>query len=76
MGVWKFESPMFSHFRAVLLATGTLILAGTVHNVSNATAGTEVAIALIPASTPASAFRSAQVRNVAGASVRAIAIGY
>lgn len=67
---------MFSHIRAVLLATGTLILAGTVHSISTATASTEAAIALIPASTPAPAFRSAQVHGIAGASVRAIAIGY
>ena len=65
---------MLSHLRAVLLATGTLILAGTLHSITTATAGTEAAIALVPgrvASIP-----SAQVRVVTGASVRAIAIGY
>ncbi|HEX4177514.1 MAG TPA: hypothetical protein VHY57_03720 [Rhizomicrobium sp.] len=64
---------MFSHIRALLLATGTLVLAGTVHTVSTATAGTQVAIALIPASASAPVVRSSQMR---GASVRAIAIGY
>jgi len=67
---------MFSHLRAVLLATGTLVLAGALHSISTATAGTQVAIALVPAASLAPGIKSAQVRNVTGASVRAIAIGY
>ena len=65
---------MFSHLRAVLLATGTLVLFGTLHAISTATAKPEVSIALVPG--PALGIQSAQVRGATGASVRAIAIGY
>jgi hypothetical protein len=65
---------MFSHLRAVLLATATLVLVGTVHSIATATAGTEAAIALVPG--PVAGVPSAQIRTVTGASVRAIAIGY
>ena len=64
---------MSSPIHALLLVAATLVLAGTVHTVSTATAGTQVAIALIPASASAPIMRSSQMR---GASVRAIAIGY
>jgi hypothetical protein len=67
---------MFSHLRAVLLATGTLLLFGTVHAISTATAIPETTIALVPAYDAAPGVQSAQVRAVTGASVRAIAIGY
>ena len=67
---------MFSHLRAVLLATGTLVLFGTLHTISTATAKPETGIALVSASGPALVIQSTQVRTVTGASVRAIAIGY
>jgi hypothetical protein len=65
---------MFSHLRAVLLATGSLVLASTLYSVATATAGTAAAIALVPGSSVG--VQSAQVRAVTGASIRAIAIGY
>jgi hypothetical protein len=73
---------MFSHLRAVLLATGTLVLVGALHTVTMANANTETGIgtgttiALVAAPVAASGVQSAQVRAVTGASVRAIAIGY
>jgi hypothetical protein len=67
---------MFSHLRAVLLATGTLLLVGTLHTVSTAPAGAEAAIALVPATGAAPGIQSAQVRSLTGAAIRAIAIGY
>ena len=64
---------MSSPIHALLLVAATLVLAGTVHTVSTATAGTQVAIALIPASASAPIVRPRQMRD---ASIRAIAIGY
>lgn len=67
---------MFSHLCAVLLATGMLVVVGTLHTITTANADTGATIALVagPVATPG--VRSAQMRAVTGASVRAIAIGY
>jgi hypothetical protein len=62
---------MLSHLRAVLVVTGTLVLAGTVHTISTAAANTATVIALVPASTPEDA-QSSQVRAITVASARAI----
>jgi hypothetical protein len=67
---------MFSHLGAVLLATGALVLAGTLHTATTANASTGTIIALVAAPVAAPGVRSAQVRAVTGASVRMIAIGY
>jgi hypothetical protein len=67
---------MFSHLGAVLLATGALVLVGTLHTATTANANTGTIIALVAAPVAAPGVRSAQVRAVTGASVRAIAIGY
>jgi hypothetical protein len=67
---------MFSHLRTVLLATGILVVVGTLHTITtaNADSGTTIALVAGPVATPG--VRSAQLRAVTGASMRAIAIGY
>lgn len=65
---------MFSHLCAVLLAIGTLVVVGTLHTITTADTGATIALVAGPVATPG--VRSAQVRAVTGASVRAIAIGY
>ena len=62
---------MFSHLRAVLLATATLVLAGTLHSVWAATVATQTTIALVPGSAPAAP--SSQLRLVAVSPAGAIA---
>jgi hypothetical protein len=69
---------MFSHLRAVLLATGTLVLLGAVHAVSTATAEPQAELTPSPmlASAPVQGVRFAEVRSLTGVSLRAVAIGY
>jgi hypothetical protein len=67
---------MFSHLGAVLLATGALVLVGTLHTAATANPNTGTIVALVAAPVAAPGVRSAQMRAATGASLRMIAIGY
>jgi hypothetical protein len=67
---------MFQHFRAVILATITLVGLGIIHSVSAASLRSNGPVAVIAVVAPGQQLQSAQVRSLTSASVRAIAIGY
>ncbi len=65
---------MLQHLRAVLLATGVLVVVGTVHTLSAASATTVPAKANFR--TEPERLSSAAVSSVAGTSLRSISIGF
>ena len=69
---------MYSHLRAVALATGTLVLLGMIHAVSSATEERQSDNLATPAQagSPVKTVQVAEVRSITGVSMRAVAIGY
>ena len=65
---------MLQHLRAVLLATGVLVVVGTVHTLSAASATPVPAKASLR--TEPERLSSAAVSSLAGASLRAVSIGF